>query len=359
MHMQQDSTVQPPQSGARRVAWVDIARVYAAIIIIANHLNLFSPDLYRTLWAQFLFARTPFFLILAAYFVGRGAFGTFRLNQLFLIKRARFLFYPYLLWCTAALVLTGTSPHTPHVETFAPFFAWLHGGSLPWTDAFKALAKCYGLGGHPVDAPLWFLRDIILFTFIAPLLMRLGKYVLPVGLVLLSFNFFAQGDLGHDWPTPDSLGFFCLGLFLSRHSLDELHAIIRPVAAFFAAVLIPLTVWLILNRDQHSIILVMIGLVSLISVAMLTEDHLPRIGKWLAQLAPAGFLVFGAHHIIIILLQDSGWISCKGWLWDVTWLVLVPAIYAIICAVFFLIRKYAPALLPYVAGYRVKPAQRA
>ena len=79
----------------------------------------------------------------------------------------------------------------------------------------------------------------------------------------------------------------------------------------------------------------------------------------LAQLAPAGFLVFGAHHIIIILLQDSGWISCKGWLWDVTWLVLVPAIYAIICAVFFLIRKYAPALLPYVAGYRVKPAQRA
>lgn len=222
-----------------------------------------------------------------------------------------------------------------------------------------ALAKSYGLGGHPVDAPLWFLRDIIVFTLISPLLMRMGRYVLPVGLVLLSFNFFAQGDLGHDWPTPDSLGFFCLGLFLARYSLGDIHALIRPVATFFAIALVPLTVWLILNRDQHSIVLVMVGLVSLLSVSMLTADYFPRLGIWLAKLAPAGFLVFGAHHIIIILLQDSGWITCKGWLWDSIWLALVPTIYALICVVFFLLKKYAPALLPYVAGYRAKPRIKA
>lgn len=357
--MQQDLAAQPSLPVAQRVVWVDIARVYAALIIIANHLSLFSSDLYRALWAQFLFARTPFFLILAAYFVGRGAFGAFRPGQCFLVKRARFLFYPYLLWCTAALVLTGASPHTPHVESFAPFFAWLHDGGIPWTNALAALAKSYGVGGHPVDAPLWFLRDIIIFTFISPLLMRLGKYVLPLGLVLLSFNFFAQGDLGHDWPTPDSMGFFCLGLFLSRYSLGDIFSLIRPVSAFFAIVLVPLTVWLIMNRDQHSIIMVMVGLVSLVSVSMLTADHFPRFGEWLSKLAPAGFLVFGAHHIIIILLQDSGWITCNGWLWDGVWLTLVPTIYALICSVFFLVKKHVPALLPYVAGYRAKPRQKA
>ena len=63
------------KTAARRMVWVDVARVVACILIIANHMAFYSAELYRWIWAEFLAARTPFFLLAAGYFVGRGSFG--------------------------------------------------------------------------------------------------------------------------------------------------------------------------------------------------------------------------------------------------------------------------------------------
>ncbi len=61
------------KTAARRMVWVDVARVAACILIIANHMAFYSAELYRWIWAEFLAARTPFFLLAAGYFVGRGS----------------------------------------------------------------------------------------------------------------------------------------------------------------------------------------------------------------------------------------------------------------------------------------------
>ncbi len=50
----------------------------------------------------------------------------------------------------------------------------------------RAFGRCLGIAGHPVDAPMWFLRDIIIYTAAAPLLYRLGDYLLWAGMVMLS-----------------------------------------------------------------------------------------------------------------------------------------------------------------------------
>ena len=63
------------KTAARRMVWVDVARVAACILIIANHMAFYSAELYRWIWAEFLAARTPFFLLAAGYFVGRGSSG--------------------------------------------------------------------------------------------------------------------------------------------------------------------------------------------------------------------------------------------------------------------------------------------
>ena len=49
------------KTAARRMVWVDVARVVACILIIANHMAFYSAELYRWIWAEFLAARTPFF----------------------------------------------------------------------------------------------------------------------------------------------------------------------------------------------------------------------------------------------------------------------------------------------------------
>lgn len=48
------------KTAARRMVWVDVARVAACILIIANHMAFYSAELYRWIWAEFLAARTPF-----------------------------------------------------------------------------------------------------------------------------------------------------------------------------------------------------------------------------------------------------------------------------------------------------------
>ena len=58
------------RTATHRMVWVDVARVIACILIIANHMAFYSAELYRWIWAEFLAARTPFFLLAAGYFCG-------------------------------------------------------------------------------------------------------------------------------------------------------------------------------------------------------------------------------------------------------------------------------------------------
>ena len=114
------------KTATHRMVWVDVARVVACILIIANHMAFYSAELYRWVWAEFLAARTPFFLLVAGYFVGRGSFGSLD-GRLFLWKRSWFLLRPYLIWGMAAAVLIGWSPLHEYYESYVPLYAWLRG----------------------------------------------------------------------------------------------------------------------------------------------------------------------------------------------------------------------------------------
>ena len=301
------------KTAARRMVWVDVARVVACILIIANHMAFYSAELYRWIWAEFLAARTPFFLLAAGYFVGRGSFGPLDGGSLFLWRRSWFLLRPYLVWGLVAAVLIGWSPLHEYYASYRPMYEWLEGeeGAGFW-PALAAFGRCLGIAGHPVDAPMWFLRDIIIYTAAAPLLYRLGDYLLWAGMVMLSLNYFALDLADHDYPIANSLGFFLLGMYVSRYSLPFLTEAVRRYAVPFLAATLALTWWLAGHRDQHNSMLIALGMLGLMSLAILFTEWFPRTARWVAGLAPACFFIFGTHYIVIILLRESGWITWKG-----------------------------------------------
>ncbi len=86
------------KTAARRMVWVDVARVVACILIIANHMAFYSAELYRWIWAEFLAARTPFFCWRRATLWGEASFGPLDGGSLFLWRRSWFLLRPYLVW---------------------------------------------------------------------------------------------------------------------------------------------------------------------------------------------------------------------------------------------------------------------
>ena len=140
------------KTAARRMVWVDVARVVACILIIANHMAFYSAELYRWIWAEFLAARTPFFLLAAGYFVGRGSFGPLDGGSLFLWRRSWFLLRPYLVLGLVAAVLIGWSPLHEYYASYRPMYEWLEGeeGAGFW-PALAAFGRCLGIAGHPVD----------------------------------------------------------------------------------------------------------------------------------------------------------------------------------------------------------------
>lgn len=129
-----------PASGKEihpRLPWVEIARLLATLVVIMQHVPSmgFPPN-------QWLIgpALATFFL-LAGYFSASGldeqGAGTWAARRLLVLLR------PYLFWCAAY---------------------WLAAG-MPLSPG--SLASVFGLGTCPMLTPMWFLRDLMMFTLAA------------------------------------------------------------------------------------------------------------------------------------------------------------------------------------------------
>lgn len=139
------------------MVWVDVARVIACILIIANHMAFYSAELYRWIWAEFLAARTPFFLLAAGYFVGLRFVRSAGRGAPFPVEAELVSSPPYLVWGLAAAVLIGWSPLHEYYASYQPMYAWLKGeaGSGFWS-ALAAFGRCLGIAGHRWTPPCGF-----------------------------------------------------------------------------------------------------------------------------------------------------------------------------------------------------------
>lgn len=97
--------------------------------------------------------------------------------------------------------------------------------------------------------------------------------------------------------------------------------------------------------------LIALGMLGLMSLAILVTEWFPRAAKRVAGLAPACFFIFGTHYIVIMLLRESGWIMLKGAAWDIFWLSLAPVIFAVLAALFFCMKRFVPRLVPLLGAY--------
>ncbi len=344
------------QGRSVRVVWLDVARVLACFLIIANHVAFYTGEIYRIIWAQFLAGRTSFFMIAAGYFVGIQYLRKCQGNlPWFIWRRSYFLLKPYLFWSLISLMTIGWSQYNENYLQYADFYRYIENiNSEEWYDAMWALFKSFGVAGHPCDAPMWFLRDIIVYTVFAPILARLGRLLLPTGVLLLLLMSCISEITQHSYPSLASLGFFVIGLWLSRFSLHELTLKIEPYAWLWTILTLALTPYIIIYREAYQIWMLPLGVMGIMSTSILITRFFPNIASKIASWAPACFFVFATHYIVIIFIRESGLIPYKGWLWDLIWLGLIPVIYAFLAFIFFKLCRYVPKSIPWIGAYRVK-----
>ena len=194
-------------------------------------------------------AAVPLFYAISGYLFFRGVGRTAECGPK-MKKRVRTLVAPFVIWNIIFILWYVLLHFTPGISAYVNSDIL---SAIQWTHPLSTLQFLFI---EPAGFHLWFLRDLILFVAISPVLYLLLRRTSWLGLLIL---FFATGWIQRFWLT-----FFALG------GIIALHYSLEAVDRFFNARLV---------------VSCLLGylVMGFIGVLMLTEDTL--WGEYLAQLA--------------------------------------------------------------------------
>ena len=330
---------------------LDIARLLAAILILLSHASQEywkaggPPILDRMPWtivgSLSLAGRVPFFLFLAGYFAARSLNKGAGSSRPYIKKRIVALLPPYLFWNMLSMI--------------AIYIAVVGGFQMMKSDRIDGAAmfmRIVGIGLHPANASLWFIRDLLLCAFLAPLLKRLGVWILIpcVTLAIVPELPIHLVDVG--CPRPSSLGYFGLGMLLvliPRGTTARLFP--RPGLGLLLCLGAGLT-FLIGDFPQPALGGCSVGALGILLSARFVDQSLPAVADWMSRHANASFIVFAANSpylAVVRQLYNKYEPAVPVWLY---FGVLILLFFALCVASHTLIRRYCPKALVVITGGR-------
>lgn len=312
----------------RRSSWIDMGRILATVMIVYFHVpsSLFVGHGHVGDWAHRLFenprAALAFFFIFSGYFVKP------HITMHRAASKAIALFLPYLCWNLICL------PGLNDAASWQRIFGW-------------------GYPGPPCDYPLWFVRDLILLTLLAPCLQR----YLPV-FMLTCAVFTLWGNQWHiawlqqvPFPTPGNALLYLSGLALSRLPLATLRARFQKSVPFL---LVALAIyyaarnggWLPLHASWTHLVIPFLLTSAILLVSEAILRLWPNASEHVAPWAPACFLVYAAHAPALILAGQATALLAPWALGNDLVQTAVPLAVVGCCLVAYrIMRRLSPGLL--------------
>ncbi len=268
-------------------------------------------------------------------------------------KRARTLLLPYLLWNILALLIGFAygwlrSFFNPEVVPVSLLETLRQNG---WLNFFWA-----STWGCPIDYPLWFIRDLIIFTIVTPLVFFLIKKCGFWGVVAM---FIACGLTGSR--DLEGFFFFVFGAFYRLSSRDFLIDFSRARwPAYLLSVAGIVTIALIFRDHPGAYryvkyFFVFFGTVSTVNfTSFLVGRGLVRENTFLTS---SSFFVYASHaililhdiaHYITLHLLPLGGVAGQCAVLFADWLIAV----GICLALYALMKKWTPKSLGVLTGNR-------
>ncbi len=337
----------PNAAPSRRVAWVDIARVFTMLCTMLTH----SPvliELKRKMWFTGS-GRMCLLFVVAGYFMARSKSAS--PGWFPQAGRAKRMILAYVFLIVLYIVLLGWTPYW-NWQVLDPLFSGNPGETL------DVLERLFGIGDQP-PGPFWFLRDLIILTLACQGFVWLkGKgWLLLICLALLCFgkelacnHFRIMGE--YQVIHPREIAFFALGVCLSSISLHEMGEYIRK-----RSVLIMVTAFVLLYYEWKTIshpspMGIIFYMLAVCTVALFVERKWPVAGRWIAGLGESVFLVYVLHMLFISLIWQLVKLWYKnpeamlpGW----AWFLIVPVLYLGIHYLGMGIKKISPRLFDIIA----------
>lgn len=338
------------------IEWLRFPLIAAVVLLHSGENGVTGPDLYSILCTVLshgvLKIAVPCFFLISGYlfFGGLREWST-QVWERKIKRRVHTLLIPYLLWNVIAFVA-------------AYLYGLLRASANGWelTSIADALAQGGGLNmfwasmmGCPVNYPLWFLRDLIIFVALTPAIFWLIKNTKLPGLLImfLAFWLFRSRDL-------EGLFYFCLGAWMRIEGKDPLDIFSKGKWWSYAISAILLVAIALTYRGHHvayeyiKYAFVAAGVCATFCFAsMLLDNGLVKVHPWLAR---ASFFVYCSHAVLILhdisnyivlhLLPGSVGMACVG-------LFLRAALAIGIClGLYWLMERMTPRTLALLTGGR-------
>lgn len=303
-----------------RLPWVEIARLLATLAVIMQHVPSggFPPN-------QWLIGPA-----LATFFLLAGYFSASRLEGhgagKWTGRRLMSLLKPYLFWCAAYWLLAG----------------------MPLSPA--SLSSVFGLGACPMLTPMWFLRDLMIFTAAAFLLSRWRPVLYALGLVCLFLN---RWDDTLAWPSPYMFGDFVLGIMLASSAPGCLHRWEKIPLAVHASILLACAALIWAACADAPLIpdsaFSGLAVLAFLSFGIVAKAVSPALAERLARWSSGSFFVYCSHIFVLIAL--TGVEACFPTPWvPWVWWCLVPVVYMLARGIYLFVKRYFPRALVLMTG---------
>lgn len=278
-------------------------------------------------------------------------------------NRVRSLFIPYMVWNTLSLLLL-ISTLLSSFSQYTLYSSSLH-ISLP------NILSCYwsyrgDLAGitlntyHPVNGPLWFVRNLMVLVLCTPLLYVLVKKLKLMIVFLFGAIWFLSGlsEVDH-YNLSVSLFFFVWGAYMSIFKKDMLTIFGRY---FKSSVFLYLGCGFLYMAACHYFpsakpfikqLNIVIGLLFAYNVsAWLLKKKICRVSSFLAS---ASFFIYVSHALIVGKILKLVFVTIRP-ASEVglfcTYFFTIGFSVALLLGTFYLLRRYTPRLLKVIAGQR-------
>jgi len=212
-------------------------------------------------------------------------------------KRIRTVLAPYLLWSLLSLAGFFLRDHAYLVvPALAPKRA---------PDTYSLLALLDQAFVHPIPYQLWFLRDLMIYVLLSPLIYLCLSRLRALGLAPLLALWFADVNLHviNCW----GILFFCAGAFIAldpgrKPRFPDIRSQALLLAGWLALVVLN-AYWHAVGTGSSSVLNKISVLVGLAALWVNYETLLQRTERWILPLASFTFFIYAAHEPILSILK--------------------------------------------------------
>lgn len=300
----------------------------------------------------------PIFFIISGYFFFKEDRFDKEIYLNKIKKRIKSLAIPYFLWNLIAFIIKlilSISSKNVEIHFSIPRLINTFFYCDNFNGVFVLLSGSHN-GTHPIDAPLWYIRDLMLMAIVSPLLYYLLKKVGLWFLVILGLLWYSTktGIISIDgyWFVT-ALFFFSWGGYLGINKLNMIDEMRRfRYAPLLWALLIVIDA--IYNNPYVFLAGILVGVFSIVQIASwLLESGKVKVNKFLVD---CSFFVYALHSLILkriaTLVFSTLHLPNNQYVLFVAY-IIIPAITIVICMLLYLLAKHkTPALCKLLTGGR-------